>query len=285
MEWSLSGRPADRAQLVLSATMVVATLLLLLCVPGLATAQPPSASDRNALARLTADRGGSPADLDAILSTVDDAASKGLPTESLLNKVREGLAKGVAPPRIPPVIREMAGHLETADRILRETSPGVEVVARRAAVMLLAEALGGGVSDDETVEISRQTQQTGATLSPDTLAGAAKALAFIKDAQVPAADATRVVAEAARRGYRPRDLLDLGREIKRREVTYQRDLNALRALGDAIARGERPERLFGDSRVERPTRPEAPVERPTRPEPIERPERPERPQTPERPRG
>jgi hypothetical protein len=110
---------------------------------------------------------------------------------------------------------------------------------------------------------------------------------FIKDARLPVGDGTRVVAEAARQGVRPAELLDLGREIKQRERIYQQDLMALRALGDAIARGERPERLFPVDRVERPAavRPEAPAERPVRPEPAARPERPERPQTPERPRG
>ena len=265
----------------------VAACVLTLCLPGLSAAQAPSASDREALAGLNAARGGSAADLDAILRTVDDAASKGLPTDSLVNKVREGFAKGVAPARIPPVIRDMAAHLDAADRMLSDVSPAADAAARRSAVMLLADALGGGVSADDAREIHRQAQQAGRTLPPETFAGAAKALAFIKDARLPVSDGIRVVAEAARQGYRPAELLDLGREIKQRERVYQGDPAALRALVDAIARGERPERLFPVERVERPAavRPEAPVERPVRPEPAVRPERPERPQTPERPRG
>lgn len=286
-EWSLFVRPASGLLRVRLVAICVATFALVLCLPGLSAAQAPGVSEREALAELNARRGGSSADLDAILGTVDEAASKGLPTDSLVNKVREGFAKGVAPARIPPVIREMAAHLEAADRMLRDVSPATDAAARRSAVMLLAEALGGGVSTDETREINRQAQQTGRTLPPETLAGAAKALVFIKDARLPVDDGTRVVAEAARQGYRPAELLDLGREIRQRERVYQGDPTALRALGDAIARGERPERLFPVERVERPAavRPEAPVERPVRPESPVRPERPERPQTPERPRG
>jgi len=287
-EWSLSARPSRGARRILPAVVGVATFVFALCLPSSTAAQAPSASERATLSGLNAARGGSASQLDAILRTVDEAASKGLPTDSLLNKVREGFAKGVTPSRIPAVIREMAGHLETADRILRDVSSGAESAARRSAVTLLAEALGSGVNADEAREINRQARQAGRPLAPEILAGAAKALAFIKDARLPGPDGTRVVAEAARNGFRPADLLDLGREIKQRERAYQQDLTALRALGDAIARGERPERLFPGGGIERPerpgaVRPEVPVERPVRPEPPVRPERPERPETPERP--
>ena len=81
------------------------------------------------------------------------------------------------------------------------------------------------------------------------------------------------------------EMLDLGREIKRREADYRSGRATLRSLRDAIARGTRPETLLRDSRavaIERPAatrptttdRPERPVDRPQRPErPVDRPQR------------
>ena len=100
-------------------------------------------------------------------------------------------------------------------------------------------------------------------------------------------EGTAVMAEAVKRGFRSNDILDLAREIKRRESDYRAGRASLRALRDAIARGDRPDQLLRDSRavtVDRPaaapSRPERPVERPARPEAPQRPEQPVRPERP-----
>lgn len=121
-------------------------------------------------------------------------------------------------------------------------------------------------------------------MSSELLASAARGLSFIKDAQLPVAEGTTVIAEAVRQGFRSHEILDLGREVKRREGDYRAGRASLRALRDAIARGDRPDQLFRDSRtdtVERPaaTRSETPAERPARPE-TQRPEQPVRPERP-----
>jgi len=259
---------------------VIAALVVALCGvawPEMSAAQSVSASEREALVRLRVDRGGRAEEVDALLRQVDEAAAKGLPAAPLTNKIREGLAKGYDPQRIEPVVRQMATHLATADQLMREMAPSAGV-GRDASVTLLAESLGGGVTPGDVRELGR----SGKPASADGLASAAKGLSFIRDAKLPAAEGTAVIAEAVRQGFRSHEVLDLGREIKRRERDYLAGRANLRALREAIARGDRPEQLFRDSRpaaVERPaaTRPEAPVERP------ERPGRPEAPQRPERP--
>jgi hypothetical protein len=84
-------------------------------------------------------------------------------------------------------------------------------------------------------------------------------------------------------------MLEVGRQVKRRERDYRDGHASLRSLRDAIARGERPEQIFTPTRaadVERPaaTRPDAATERPTRPARPETPVRPERPERPQQPR-
>jgi len=247
-------------------------------------AQGIAAGEREAIMRLAADRGMAADDAGALLRPVEDAGAKGLPVAPLANKVREGLAKGVDPKRIDTVVRQLAGHLGTADALLRELNL-TEGPVRDEPVTLLADALGGGVSTDEVRELRRQAQPAAATPLPsDSLAGAAKGLSLIKSASLPATEGTAVMAEAVRHGYRSHELLEVGRQVKRRERDYRDGHASLRALREAIARGERPEQIFratGAADVERPaaTRPEGTTERPTRPARPEavRPERPQRP--------
>jgi len=81
------------------------------------------------------------------------------------------------------VIRQMAANLETADRLVREIEPASGGTGRDASLTLLAESLGAGVTADEVRELRRQAQPSGKPpLSPEGLAGAAKGLSFIKEA-------------------------------------------------------------------------------------------------------
>jgi hypothetical protein len=279
-----------------AATIAVVMAISLLAVADRARAQLVPAAERDAIVRQLVGRGGRAEDAAALVRVADATAAAGLPYAPLTNKIREGIAKGVAPSRIEPVLREMAANLAAADRLLREITPGAAAGAGPQAIMLLAEALGAGVTGDEVRSLGRQAEQPGTSRSSEPLAAAAKALAFIKDAHLPVTDGTAVVAEGIRRGFEPHELVDIGREIKRRERDYQAGRATLRGLREAIARGDRADVLLRESRsigTERPptparpdvTRPGTTVERPERPARPEtvRPEGPERPVTPERP--
>ena len=265
--------------------LAVVFAIVLTAVPCLA--QGLAAGDRDTILRLAADRGVSADETGELLRALDEAGEKGLPVAPLANKLREGLAKGVEPMRIAAVVKQMAGHLGAADALVRELNVTAGP-AREDAVTLLADALAGGVSADEVRELRRQAQPSAtAPLPSDSLAGAAKGLSLIKSASLPAADGTAVMAEAVRHGYRSHEMLEVGRQVKRRERDYRDGRASLRALREAIARGERPEQIFTATRaadVERPaaTRPEAGTERPARPVRPETPVRPERPQRPGR---
>jgi hypothetical protein len=259
------------------------TALILAAVLGAfaldAAAQSVSTEERDALARI-----------------VDEAAAKGLPAAPLTNKVREGIAKGADARRIEQVVRQMASQLEAADQLLRELDPAAAGPGRDVSVTLLAESLGSGVSVNDIRELRRQTQAADKpAVSSETIASAAKGLSYIRDAKLPVSDGTGVVAAAVRQGYRSHEVLDLGREIKRRERDFIAGRSTLREVRDAITRGDRPEQLFrgraepverpAATRPARPERPERPArpERPERPEAPPRPERPERPERPARP--
>jgi hypothetical protein len=277
---------------VLLAVAHAAALCATTCVlaPAVLGAQGVSQVEREALVRRQVERGGRAEDVEALLRRVDEAAAKGLPTESLTSKVREGLAKGADGRRIESVIGQMTATLATADGLVRELAPGAVGAERRAAVVLLAESLDGGVTVEDVRALRAANPDSSTPITSDRLAGSAKGLALIRSARLPAEDGRQVMAEAVRRGFRGNELLDLGRDVKRREREFQAGRASLRALRDAIARGERPETLLRDVReapaAVRPeaTRPDVERAAPARPETV-RPEpiRPERPTAPERP--
>ncbi|HET9833308.1 MAG TPA: hypothetical protein VFP91_16415 [Vicinamibacterales bacterium] len=219
-------------------------------------------------------------DVDALNRVADEFAAKGLPSAPLTNKIREGVAKGVDPKRIELVIRQMGAQLESADRLIREMTE-TSGATRDAAVVLVAESLGSGVTVEQVRELHRLAQPDARRPVPaDAVASAVKGLSIIEDAKLPVADGTAVMAETVKHGFRSNEILDVAREIKRRELDYRSGRASLAALRDAIARGNRPEQLFRDGQspaAERPaatTRPERPVERPAARPDTQRPEQP-----------
>lgn len=235
-----------------------------------------------------------------LMSLADAAAARGLPAGPLRTKIREGLAKGYDRQRIEAVVRQMSANLDAADRLMRELDPATGVgTEREESVVLLADSFFTGVTVDEVRDLRRQVQAAGRpAVSAVPLAEAAKGLSAVKAARLPVGEGAAVFAEALRQGFRQIEIIDLAREIKRREAEYRAGRASLRALREAISRGERPEQLFRNARIDagrgatradgvvnRPNgeRPEAATQRPARPDPPARPERAERPDRPDRP--
>ena len=206
----------------------------------------------------------------------------------LTNKIREGLAKG-RPAPIELVVRQMAMHLEAADQLIREMEPATEATGREAAVTLLAESW-----ERRDIRRGPRPAATGAALSEvaadvrrNRERGKGPVVHQGREAPVP--DATAVMAEAARQGFRSHEMLAIGREIKRRESDYR---EAARVCADSVTRLRGATgriRLFRDRRADAVSRPaERPAtqtpDRPTRPDVPRRPDQPERPTRPERTR-
>jgi hypothetical protein len=274
----------------------------------IAFAQSVLPQDLDDIARLSAAQGRSAEEVKPLVDLATKAGERGLPPGPLVNKIKEGLAKGVEPARIEPVLREMAGRLATAQETLKELSGRGLVDAgssgRQRAVEVLAEALGRGVSPDEVRQIGRLAQEGKPRLTPDALASGAKSLAVMKEGGVPAREGLSLVADALRQGFRPSELADLSRELKRRGREGRLPLQAVQ---DAVKRGDRPDQIFREDRrgpgggsgdrLDRSERGERLREdrssrgdgRPDRLEHLERPERidrsgpSERPERPERP--
>jgi hypothetical protein len=252
--------------------------LVVALTPGLLAAEVPM-RDRQDITRLAESRGVASADLAPLLADIDRAASRGLPQEALVNKLKEGLAKGVPPVRVHAVLRDIVGHMDRASGLL---GPVADAALRARAIEVLAEALGRGVTPDDVTRLARLAQgSTPATA--ESLAFGAKGWALLREAGITSDDGVPLMAEAMRQGFRSADILSLAREVSRRRDDFTSGRMTLESVREAVRRGERPERVLPPERPERPERvaperPETP-ERPERPPepPSERPERPERP--------
>ncbi len=268
-------------------------------------AESLSDQDRAEINRLRAAQGHSADDVKPLLEQVNKAGERGLPVESLANKVKEGLAKGIEPKRIDPVLRQMTSRLESAHEVLEEAKGrGIAEGNRQRALETMAEAFARGATADEVRELSRLSQEGRYKATQEELAAGAKSLAVMKETKISPNDGTALVGEGIKQGYRSSDLLDLGREVKRRGSDFQEGRASLKALREQVRRGERGDRLFKDEdrggsgrgerggrddrgdrggrddsdreRVDRSDRSDR-SGRSDRPERIERPDKPERP--------
>lgn len=212
-------------------------------------AEPLSVQDRDAITRLGSAQGRSEEELRPLLEQVTKAAERGLPSEALVNKVKEGLAKGVEPTRIDPVLKQMTSRLESAREVLEEAkSRGMSEGNRQRALETMAEAFARGATKDEVRELSRLSQDGRHKATQEELAAGAKGLAVMKEGRIPSKEGTALVGEGIRQGYRASELLDLGREVKRRGSDFEEGRASLQQLREQVSRGERSDKLFRDDR-------------------------------------
>jgi len=223
--------------------------LIVALTAGQTWAEPLSPQDREEVTRLGTAQGRSAGEIYPLLDQVNNASERGLPTDSLLNKVKEGLAKGVEPRRIDPVLRQMTSRLESAREVLDEANArGMAEGNRQRALETMAEAFARGATKNEVRDLARFSQEGRHKATQEELAAGAKGLAVMKEGKIPSKEGTALVGEGIRQGYRASELLDLSREVKRRGSDFQEGRASLQRLREQVSRGERSDRLFRDNR-------------------------------------
>jgi transcriptional/translational regulatory protein YebC/TACO1 len=89
---------------------------------------------------------------------VDRAQAAGLPSDVIVNKVREGLAKGVAPARIEAAVVRLAENLDSAQRYVAGVRKGQ---APASLVRAVAEARAAGVAMKAVDSLVRDSRPEG----------------------------------------------------------------------------------------------------------------------------
>jgi len=223
--------------------------LVMAMAPHVSHAASLPAKDVQDINQLGEARGHPPKSIERLLEHAKQAKDQGLPERPILNKIKEGLAKGASPERIQPVVRDMVGNLRDAREVLRDTTSGgsgKEGGRNSRATEVMAEALGRGVTVDEVRSLGRSRGKS--RVNQEELAFGAKGLALTKEGGVSGKEAIPVVGEALRQGFRSNELLELGREIKKRGNEFRTDRNRIQDIKKSVERGERPDKIFDRDR-------------------------------------
>lgn len=209
-----------------------------------------STQDKQAITKLSQSRGHQPADVNRLIDRVERAADQGLPTKPMVNKIKEGLAKGVPPGRIDPVVKGLIRNFETARSVLGEFSQsssgakGGQPSPR--ALEVLAESLNRGATPEEVRALGKAIGRGKGKNSSESIAFGAKGLALAKEGGLSGKDSMPLVEEALRQDFLPKDILELGREIKKRGRELRSDPDRLKKIRDAVKQGDRADRIFRD---------------------------------------
>jgi hypothetical protein len=153
--------------------------------------------------------------------TVATAARDGLPAEMILSKVREGLAKGVAPEVIRDVAGRLAQNLGASATLLRAQRAGTP---SPSLVRVVAEARMAGVEAESIAPLA-------ASHEPDAVV--ARAVEVVTDLTVrgyPSRPSASLVRDIAERDAAALGRVVVGLESIRTEQTVSR-ADALEALG------------------------------------------------------
>ena len=176
---------------------------------------------------------------------VDQAAKSGLPGDILIDKVREGLAKGVPATRILAAVRELSRSLDEAQRLVitRRAAAPDRWTSSPALLRAIAEARTGGASADHIAAVLAAASDGERGISAVT------ALSDLIARSFPPAAAASAVVEVITRA--PATIDQLGQKaLERREEgaspeTALRDVARTLADGGA-SRGERSEGVRRD---------------------------------------
>lgn len=184
-------------------SVTVATLLTALATAslpamvGIAAAQSTSRLER-AKAAL------SPAAAQALDRAVTAARDRGLPTDPLVDKALEGVAKGIPAERVVAVVQQLADQLGRAQALL-----GRAAAATPADVAAVADALRRGVPDAAVRDLRADAK------AGEPVALAIHTLADLLDRGVPVDIAVDVIGAWRGRGAKPDELREIPAAVER----------------------------------------------------------------------
>ena len=150
-----------------------------------------------------------------LIDTAVKAREKGLPVRPVLNRIEEGLSKGVPPDKIAAASRNLSEKLSTAQPIVGELiGRGLKSGSdkdREYAVETVARALERSVPADTIARTGRQVnERRGSVVLFDK---AVHTLTSLTENGMPVESASRLVRSAVERGFTEKDLGKMERDV------------------------------------------------------------------------
>lgn len=198
-------------------------------------------------------KGIAPDAMKGLIGKVQEAHRLGLRTEPLIDKIKEGFAKGIEPERIEQRLKLMIAHMKLAAQLLKDTRTGAKnqtsAATQDRALDVLAEALDRGVTPENVRAVQREAEEGNREIRSDALAYGAKGLALMKEGGLPHDESHALISAALRRGVDSTSLLDLARELKQRGQEFRKRPALLREVRIAVEQGQHMEKILGDVRA------------------------------------
>lgn len=161
------------------------------------------------------ERGADAATLDSFLETAVRTKQQGLPIRPVLDRIEQGLSKGVPPERIDAASKRLADGLATAkplvDGLVQNGLPAGTGNAREAALESVARAHEQSLSSDMMQALGEKVRAQGQSL--DQFERAVRTLSFLAGNGVPADAAERMVRDCIDRNLTERNYGRLERKV------------------------------------------------------------------------
>lgn len=192
------------------------------------------------------ERGADAATLGSFLETAVRTKQQGLPVRPVLDRIEQGLSKGVPPERIDAAGKRLADVLAKAkpmvDGLLQNGLPPGTSGAKDAAIESVARAAEQGLSAETMQGLGEKVRAQGQSL--DQFERAVRTLSFLKGSGMQADAAERIVQAGIERGLTEHDYGRLERKVS--DMVRQG-----RSMDDIIRAADREvskERVSGEGR-------------------------------------
>ena len=143
-----------------------------------------------------------------IFSLLNELAEDGLPTSPIINKAKEGFAKGVSPDKIILSLKEKSENLQFAKYLVEEALlEGANIIDKNKAIEILAGSLTYNIPEDMITDIVKQGIRNQKDVKE--IAGALTALSNLLNLEISATSAKVITEDLLKEDYSPRDMMTL----------------------------------------------------------------------------
>ena len=141
----------------------------------------------------------------SLLSLLGDVKKDNLPTSALINKLEEGLAKGVALAKIMVSIKEKSANLYFAKYLVEQSfSEETDSRKKNEAIEILANSFASNITEDAITDIFIEAIHNKKDI--EDIAGAITALSNLLDLEISETSARVIIQDLLNKGYSSKDM-------------------------------------------------------------------------------
>jgi len=143
-----------------------------------------------------------------IFSLLNELAEDGLPTSPIINKTKEGFAKGVSSDKIILSIREKSENLQFAKYLVEQSFlKEADIQEKSKAIEILASSFASNITEDMITDIFKEALHQKKDINE--ISGALTALSNLLDLDMSITSAKVITEDLLKEDYSPRGMMTL----------------------------------------------------------------------------